>query len=59
MPDVPPAAEPEAVITVVTGREGPVNANEPVTCSYCGNRIVLDADHSPDCCWRPGKAVPR
>lgn len=51
-------AEPERVV-VVTGLEGPLDASEPVTCSYCRRRIVVDGDHAVDCCWRPGDAPAR
>ena len=57
MPDDTPATAPaDTGITIVTGREGPVDATEPVTCSYCGLGIVADDDHAPTCIWRPGKA---
>ena len=57
MPDDTPATAPaDTGITIVTGREGPVDATEPVTCSYCGLGIVADDDHVPTCVWRPGKA---
>ncbi|MDT0322083.1 hypothetical protein [Streptomyces millisiae] len=64
MPDLPaPRAEadaevePLAEVTVITGLEGPVEPAAPVTCSYCGNGIVVHDDHAANCPWHPGKAA--
>ena len=50
---------PEAAITVVTGREGPVEPTVPVTCSYCHHPVVVHADHATTCPWKRGTAPAR
>ncbi|WP_165953889.1 hypothetical protein [Streptomyces sp. 8K308] len=45
---------PEVAVTLVTGLEGAVDPEEPVTCCYCGNGIVSDDDHSRTCPWKAG-----
>lgn len=55
----PPATVPEAGVTIVTGLEGPCHDRTPVTCSYCRHTILANDDHSVDCAWKRGKAVPR
>ncbi|TDC09649.1 hypothetical protein E1265_32070 [Streptomyces sp. 8K308] len=52
-------ARPEDAITVVTGREGPVEPTVPVTCSYCHHPVVVNADHATTCPWKRGKAPAR
>ncbi|TDC19223.1 hypothetical protein E1265_24360 [Streptomyces sp. 8K308] len=66
MPDLPApetaadadaGIETGAEVTVVTGLEGPVEPAAPVTCSYCGNGIVVHDDHAANCPWHAGKAA--
>ncbi|MDT0323351.1 hypothetical protein [Streptomyces millisiae] len=52
-------AHSEDAVTVVTGREGPVEPNVPVTCSYCHHPVVVNADHATTCLWKRGKAPTR
>ncbi|GAB2883010.1 hypothetical protein [Streptomyces mayteni] len=50
---------PEKTVTIVTGLEGVVQSAEPVTCSYCDNKIVTGDDHSTICPWKRGKTPAR